>query len=45
MSRMESKKNRTESSKMAIDGLVISFLTGTIIMIFGELYLNELALF
>lgn len=45
MSRMESEKNRTESSKMAIDGLVISFLTGTIIMIFGELYLNELALF
>ncbi|AUN22474.1 MATE family efflux transporter [Clostridium botulinum] len=45
MSRMESEKNRTESSKMAIDGLVISFLTGIIIMIFGELYLNELALF
>ncbi|GAA0785725.1 MATE family efflux transporter [Hathewaya limosa] len=45
ISRMEGEKNKKESSKMAIDGLIISFIVGAIILILGEIYIDKLVYF
>lgn len=45
ISRMEGEKNKKESSKMAIDGLIISFIVGTIILILGEICIDKLVYF
>ncbi|WP_040328916.1 MATE family efflux transporter [Clostridium ihumii] len=45
ISRMEGAKNRKESSKMAITGLIVSFFIGLVIMILGNAFVIDLVYF